>query len=199
MELKNFDVYTFDNQVEATPTTGPKRIDIFQLSQGNSAVQRIGRRVIAKSLEYRIRAVIGNAETNVNNRYTQPGCLRVMIVYDEHGAVDVLNPPMPLSLEDILSFSNPTWRNRFVFLVDKIMCFDTYCSKGTQNTISWNRTVGYINGEILLDIESTFLGSGSQATTGGYFIYLITDIPLGAGDALGIHVDTGTRINFIDA
>ena len=194
-EKKFFDA-TF--QSAAISTTGGFYL-LFCPQLGSDYNQRIGRKVVIKSLYTKAFFVVERALSNVDG-FSPAQMMRMIIFvdYQPNGATPIATDLLTASHP--LAHLNPNNRDRFKIIKDKTFSFDPIILDGTNtNRACFNRTCADLKNYKKLGIETIFnstnAGSIGDITTGALYMFLVGSQASGQSD-----IDGGieTRVRFDD-
>lgn len=183
----------------ATINTTGGVIPINLVAAGADMNQRIGRKILMKSVQ--IRAQFDVERTNVTPFVagSSPNqTARMILLYDCQPNGAVPNPLDILTNNDATAMLNLDYRDRFKVLLDKHFVFDACILSITDNYAAWGRTTHYFKKYKKLNLETIYnstLGTAAAVTSGTLLLFFIGTTPSGTAD---LNVRFQTRVRFLD-
>lgn len=188
-EVKNADI-TFNHNI----TDVAQGFTLNALANGADAWQRVGRKILLKSVEMKIqvqpRAVTVSTDFPLER-------LRMLVVYDKGGSgvipflSDVIQDVSPAGVfsSNNRSFQNQNNKDRFIILKDKLITYPGYTTSGLTNIITnpdpWGGESQYDwNMKFKIPLNKMTIYSGTTAVTASINTGALTFYVVGANPGI---------------
>lgn len=149
----------FTNRIVAAQTTATTASTLMTMAQGTAATERVGRRIVMKSLW--VRWVLSMAATSAGN-----SGVRILIVYDKQTNGAAAATTDVVDTDVIQSFKNLGNERRFITLMDEhIECLGT---QGPQSVFGQR----YIKMNLPAEFNSGTTGAISDVQTGSLLMFV---------------------------
>lgn len=165
-------------------SNNPENLVLNPIAQGNGFNNRIGNKIVMKSLHVR---------ANIRKTSAGPGEARVIVVYDKqaNSAQPTFNAVFANELATLLCYPDPPFFNRFEVLIDKRM---TLVQGADNNGISFDEFR-------ILNHDVMFTGTGgvtyANIVTGSLTLFFCSN-DLAVGGVTPYEVQWTSRIRYYD-
>lgn len=166
----------------ACDTTGAVAL-LNGIARGDDINERIGRKVVLRSIEMRVESVSTNT-TGLDQNH------RVLVVFDRQANATALTPADVLTAVDINSPRNLTNRSRFKIIYDNLHHLNASGESGSHKVIDWYKRVWFP-----VTFNSGDAGTIADIQTGSLYLVVVgNQAPGGTAGAVGGKV----RVRYTD-